>query len=69
VPTSSTDHDSMDSSGKARGSTKSSKDLDASANGVTASPPQQRKRTLLGSLGSMRDLVEQVGVPWVHNTL
>lgn len=64
--TSSTDHDRMDSSGRAgSSSTKSSKqDADASANGVTVtvSPPQQRRRTLLGGLGSMRDLVEQVSM-------
>lgn len=63
VPSSSTEHDTPDSSGRGGGSgSKSSKDADASNNGVTVtvSPPQQRKRSLLGSLGSMRDLVEQV---------
>ncbi|CAM9398748.1 unnamed protein product, partial [Scytosiphon promiscuus] len=65
VSSSSTDHEALDSSGKggsAGGSSKSSKNVDPS-HGVTAvSPPlqQQRKRSLLGSLGSMRDLVEQV---------
>ncbi len=59
VSPSSTDHDSMDSSGKAGSSTKSSKqDADASASGVTVtvSPPQHRKKTLFGSLGSMVSL-------------
>lgn len=63
VPTNSAEHDTPDSSGRGGSSgSKSSKDADASNSGVTVtvSPPQQRKRSLLGSLGSMRDLVEQV---------
>lgn len=63
VPASSAEHDTLDFSGRGGSSgSKSSKDADASNNGVTVtvSPPQQRKRSLLGSLGSMRDLVEQV---------
>lgn len=62
VLTNSTEYDTLDSSGRGGSSgSRSSKD-DASHSGVTVtvSPPQQRKRSLLGSLGSMRDLVEQV---------
>lgn len=64
VPASSVHHDTLDSSRVGRNSSsKSSRDTDASNNGVTAetvSPPLYRRRSLLGSLGSMRDLVEQV---------
>lgn len=61
VPTNSTEHGTLDSSGRGGAGSKS-KDIDAANSDVTVtvSPPQQRKRSLLGSLGSMRDLVEQV---------
>lgn len=65
---SSADNDTMDSSGKGRSSSsnsKPSKFVDVASNNsnavtVVSPPQQQRKRSLLGSLGSMRDLVEQV---------
>ena len=61
--TSSTDHDAMDSSGRSGSSAKATKDTDAASGGVTVTvspPPPRSRRSLLGSLGSMRDLVEQV---------
>lgn len=68
VPTNSAEYETLDSSGRGGSSgSKSSKDADASNSGVTVtavSPPQQRKRSLLGSLGSMRELVEQVSRCW-----